>query len=146
MQAKSRLVTQPMLLQEGVTLDQAACLGSCSGVNVHMLRSGDFSLQDFHEAVAECTASGSEHLIVSYARKILKQTGDGHFSPVGGYHPGRGLVLILDTARFKYPPHWVPLQILFEAMKPKDVATGARVGVLLASLNLANITTSMTYV
>lgn len=24
----------------------------------------------------------------------------------GGYHPGRDMVLILDTARFKYPPHW----------------------------------------
>lgn len=32
--------------------------------------------------------------------------GDGHFSPIGGYHAGRDLVLILDTARFKYPPHW----------------------------------------
>ena len=33
--------------------------------------------------------------------------GDGHFSPLGGYHEARDLVLILDTARFKYAPHWV---------------------------------------
>ena len=24
----------------------------------------------------------------------------------GGYHAERDMVLILDTARFKYPPHW----------------------------------------
>jgi hypothetical protein len=33
--------------------------------------------------------------------------GDGHFSPIGGFHTQRDLVLILDTARFKYAPHWV---------------------------------------
>jgi len=32
-------------------------------------------------------------------------------------------VLILDVARFKYPPHWVPLPVLFKAMKPADPAT-----------------------
>jgi hypothetical protein len=27
------------------------------------------------------------------------------------------MVLILDVARFKYPPHWVPLEVLYEAMQ-----------------------------
>jgi glutathione gamma-glutamylcysteinyltransferase len=61
---------------------------------------------------------------LSYSRKVLGQTGDGHFSPVGGYHPGKDLALIMDTARFKYPPHWVPLSLLFEAMKATDKSTG----------------------
>lgn len=34
---------------------------------------------------------------VSYTRKAFGQTGDGHFSPIGGYHSARDLVLILDT-------------------------------------------------
>ena len=63
-------------------------------------------------------------LVLSYTRKVLGQTGDGHFSPVGGYHPARDLVLILDTARFKYPPHWVPLTLIWEAMNAKDKSTG----------------------
>jgi len=42
-----------------------------------------------------------ELLIVSYSRKVLGQTGDGHFSPIGGYHKSRDLVLIMDVARFK---------------------------------------------
>ena len=52
------------------------------------------------------------------------QTGTGHFSPIGGYHVGRDMALILDVARFKYPPHWVPLPLLWEAMGSVDVATG----------------------
>ena len=55
---------------------------------------------------------------------MLKQTGSGHFSPIAGYHPREDLVLILDTARFKYQPHWVKIPLLFEAMTLKDPDTG----------------------
>lgn len=59
---------------------------------------------------------------------LLLQTGTGHFSPVGGYHAAKDMVLILDVARFKYPPHWVPLSLLWEAMDTVDGATGHRRG------------------
>jgi len=42
-------------------------------------------------------------------------------------------VLILDVARFKYPPHWVSLEALFEAMQPHDPSTAAPRGYLLLS-------------
>lgn len=61
--------------------------------------------------------------------------GDGHFSPVGGYHAGQDMVLILDTARFKYPPHWVPLRRLYQAMARVDSATGQPRGYLNISAN-----------
>lgn len=64
------------------------------------------------------------HMIVSYDRKHFNQTGGGHFSPIGAYHAGKDLVLILDTARFKYPPHWLPLEQLWASMIEKDPATG----------------------
>jgi len=65
----------------------------------------------------------------------LGQTGDGHFSPIGGYHAAKDLVLILDVARFKYPPHWVPLPLLHAALQPHDPATGKARGYLLLSQN-----------
>lgn len=52
------------------------------------------------------------------------QTGDGHFSPIAGYHRGLDLVLVLDVARFKYPPYWVPLTSLWAAMSHVDPHTG----------------------
>mmetsp|Transcript_2978 Transcript_2978/g.8391 ORF Transcript_2978/g.8391 Transcript_2978/m.8391 type:complete len:343 (-) Transcript_2978:166-1194(-) len=55
----------------------------------------------------------------------LNQTGDGHYSPVGGYHAGKDMVLLLDVARFKYPPHWVPVEVLYNAMLLEDSATGS---------------------
>eukprot|EP00878_Enallax_costatus_P016815 GHUV01017648.1.p1 GENE.GHUV01017648.1~~GHUV01017648.1.p1 ORF type:complete len:331 (+),score=67.21 GHUV01017648.1:896-1888(+) len=83
--------------KEGVVLTQAACLAKCNGANVTLHRAGTFSLEQLRQAVVDVCSSGEEHLVVSYSRKTFSQTGDGHFSPVGGYHAGRDLVLILDT-------------------------------------------------
>ena len=43
------------------------------------------------------------------------------------------LVLILDVARFKYPPHWVKLRSLYEAMLSKDEETQKSRGYLLVA-------------
>lgn len=31
---------------------------------------------------------------------------------------------MFDTARFKYPPYWVPMEVLFQSMLPLDSVTG----------------------
>jgi hypothetical protein len=62
------------------------------------------------------------------------QTVSGHFFPNGGYHAGQNMVLILDVARFKYPLHWVPLQLILEAMNTTDNSTG---GFMLISRKVA---------
>ncbi|CAD7697773.1 unnamed protein product [Ostreobium quekettii] len=108
---------------EGIILEQAACLARCNGAKVKLRKFGSFSLEDFRRDVVEVCTAGDEHIIVSYSRKTMKQTGDGHFSPVGAYNSKRDLVLILDTARFKYPPHWVQLSLLYESMSRLDPET-----------------------
>ncbi len=70
------------------------------------------------------TRKEDEVIVASYHRPALGQTGSGHFSPIGGYHPDRDMVLIMDTARFKYPPHWVSLPLLVKAMHVVDPDTG----------------------
>lgn len=69
------------------------------------------------------TPNAKALLVVSFSRSHLGQTGDGHFSPLAAYHEDSHQVLVLDVARFKYAPYWVPVQKLYEAMQPKDSAT-----------------------
>ena len=121
----------------------------CNGLTVDATRAVGSTEQQFREDVQkvefECPSSsvfvqvvkdGSLRMVVSYSRRTLLQTGDGHFTPVGGYHRASDLVLLLDgmqpclalpapcpVARFKYPPHWVPLPLLVEAMRQLDSTT-----------------------
>ncbi len=111
--------------ERGVTLEQFACLARCNGARADTRRPGDTTLDAFRaDLLTAATSPDGPVLAVSYSRKALGQTGDGHFSPVAGVHAGRDLALVLDVARFKYPPHWVPVPLLWEAMKPHDTATG----------------------
>ena len=50
-------------------------------------------------------------------------------------------VLLLDVARFKYPPHWVPLALLYESMQAVDAATGRCRGYAL--MTRSEVTTSL---
>lgn len=54
----------------------------------------------------------------------MSQTGDGHFSPIGAFDESSDSVLVLDVARFKYSPHWLPLGALVKAMRAPDSVTG----------------------
>ena len=73
------------------------CLAKCNGAEVSMHRFGSFSLETFREIVKQSCQTGTQHVVVSYGRRKFRQTGDGHFSPLGGYHRGQDLTLILDT-------------------------------------------------
>ena len=61
---------------------------------------------------------------MSFSRAALAQTGDGHFSPLGGYHAASDSLLVLDAAKFKYPPYWCALPAMWRAMQATDWETG----------------------
>lgn len=63
----------------------------------------------------------------------MEQTGDGHYSPIGGYNMGRQLVLMLDVARFKYPSYWCDVRRLFDSLEDMDAVTGKPRGFVLIS-------------
>lgn len=115
----------PLVEKQGITFDSFVCLAECNFLIAQPVRAEEnFSEGTFREVVKQVTRQDKSVLVISYSRKVLNQTGDGHFSPIGGYHPGRDLALVLDTARFKYPPHWVPVSTLVTAMRSVDPDTG----------------------
>ncbi|KAJ6874260.1 hypothetical protein NC651_032929 [Populus alba x Populus x berolinensis] len=118
---------------KGISFGKLVCLAHCAGVKVEAYRTNQSTIEDFRVHIMRCSTSDDCHLISSYHRGTFKQTGTGHFSPIGGYHAGRDMALILDVARFKYPPHWVPLTLLWEAMDRTDETTAQRRGFMLIS-------------
>jgi glutathione gamma-glutamylcysteinyltransferase len=102
---------------------QATCTRSCDPPAVLIASYARYRMYNV------CWYIGMQHkertlilysIIYLLSRNILNQTGSGHFSPIGGYHAAKDMVLIMDVARFKYPPHWVPLELLHEAMQLVD--------------------------
>jgi len=144
--------------QSGITLTDFQCLAFCQGLSVELQHCDETSsLKEFRRVVEracveeqqlddQVVGEGVEEedngdddkkflkcLVVSYNRKVLKQTGAGHFSPLAAYDAASDSVLILDTARFKYGAHWTKLPLIYEAMKPIDPDTGKSRGYALLS-------------
>ena len=59
------------------------------------------------------------------ARRSGQQIG-GHISPLGAYDEKKDRFLILDVARYKYPPVWVKASDLFDAMNTTDASNGGK--------------------
>lgn len=122
----------------GITLTALAKLARCNGLDAVVVHADaqPQNLETFRRQVLRISSGESgdsplrEAIVASYSRAVLGQTGDGHFSPIGGYHAAHDLVLLLDVARFKYPPHWVPLPLLWQAMQEIDPDTGLARGYL----------------
>jgi glutathione gamma-glutamylcysteinyltransferase len=115
-------VPLPEVRERGLDIDELTCLARCNGAEVDLQRADTADLASWRSAIATA-ARGEAVIIASYDRAAMGQTGSGHFSPIGGYHRARDLALVLDVARFKYPPHWVSAEQLFRAMQPTDPVT-----------------------
>lgn len=108
--------------ERGLPLGRFACLARCNGLTAALRRADAHGEGTLREDV-RAASRGGPPIVASFARGALGQTGDGHYSPIGGWHPTRDLVLVLEVARFKYPPFWVPLSRLHAAMIPHDPET-----------------------
>uniref|UniRef100_A0A0V0JC02 glutathione gamma-glutamylcysteinyltransferase n=1 Tax=Schistocephalus solidus TaxID=70667 RepID=A0A0V0JC02_SCHSO len=127
----------PEALSHGIVLEQFTSIAKCNGLNVDLRQpvvAGE-PVEVFRSITARlCSqplSTSGTILVVCFDRRSLKQTGTGHYALIGGYHPQRDLVLLLETAAFKYPPHWAPLTSIWTGMQAIDKETGQPRGYML---------------
>ena len=72
--------------------------------------------QDLEQAIRDPQA----RIIVNFDRAALDQEGYGHFSPLASFSVSQNAFLLLDVAKYKYPPVWVPANRLVAAMATVD--------------------------
>lgn len=115
-----------LIQRKGITMQDFSRLASCQGLgSVVMKRPCEYSVDQFRDDVRDATTTEAPHpfLVVSFERASLGQTGDGHFSPIAAYHEESDRVLVMDVARFKYPPYWVKVDELYASLIKCDPET-----------------------
>jgi hypothetical protein len=109
-----------VLMKQGTTLDQLGQLLALQPVKVEVHHAGDVSLETFRTAARDYLGEKDHFVIVNYLRKAIGQQLGGHISPLAAYDVAEDRFLILDVARYKYPPVWVKASELFAAMNTTD--------------------------
>ena len=125
-EATDAILPRDLLARQGMTLDQLGGLLALHPVTVDVRHTADGGLDAFRAAAREALAARDRFVIVNYLRKVIGQEIGGHISPLAAYDDRTDRFLILDVARYKYPPVWVKAADLFDAMNTPDAANQGR--------------------
>jgi len=114
------ILPRETILKQGITLDQMGALLAVQPVDVMVRHASDTNLDTFRAETSAYLAQPGHFVLANYFRNALGQQKGGHFSPIAAYDKESDRFLILDVARYKYPPVWVKAEELFAAMNTKD--------------------------
>ena len=110
------------LARQGMTLDQISAILATEPVRAEVHHASNSSVEEFRQLASAYLGEGGHFVIVNYLRKALGEEIGGHISPLAAYDAKADRFLILDVARYKYPPVWVKTADLFAAMNTPDAA------------------------
>ena len=120
------VLPRDILLKKGMTLDQLGGLLALHPLKIEVRHAGDTTLEEFRASAAKYLATENHFVLVNYLRMAIGQERGGHISPLAAYDAKRDRFLILDVARYKYPPVWVGAAELFDAMNTRDADNQTR--------------------
>jgi hypothetical protein len=121
------ILPRDVLARQGMTLDQlGALLALNHPVTVEVRHAATGGLDAFRAVARDYLGEDGHFVIVNYLRRAIGQASGGHISPLGAYDAETDRFLILDVARYKYPPVWVKAADLFDAMNTPDAANGGK--------------------
>jgi len=117
----------------GLTLDQLAQFSTNLKLSASVLHAADLSAEDMRSRLIAALGRPDSRVIVNFARASLGQEGGGHFSPLVAYDPASDSFLVLDVARYKYPPAWVSSKELDASMRTMDSTSRSSRGALIVT-------------
>ncbi len=126
-EATRKVLAPEVVSRMGMTLEQIGQLLASYGVKVKVYHAADTNLENFRKLVSENLKQPANFVLINYLRKEIGQEKGGHISPIAAYNEKTDRFLIMDVARYKYPPVWVKTADLWKAMaKPDSVSRKTR--------------------
>jgi len=126
-------VTAELVAKGGLTVEQLAALLRANGAQVDASLANESSLEKFRAQASAALASPAHQVLLDFSRAELGQDLGAHWSPLGAYNAAADRFLVLDVARFRYPPYWARTADLFAAMSTTDLDAGKQRGYLIVS-------------
>lgn len=118
--ATEAVIPKATIQKMGMTLDQLGAAIATKPVEATVRHAADSSLDQFRKEASAYLGEKGHFVVVNYLRKAMGQQTGGHISPLAAYDAEADRFLILDVARYKYPPVWVTASDLFAAMNTTD--------------------------
>ncbi len=135
-----RYVTPLSVSMRGISMQELGSAMENHGVLVQSIRGDSIGVDQLRERLSHDLTDNEHYILINYHRPSLNQKGGGHWSVLGAYDAETDRALILDVARYSYPPVWVRLPALHASMNTIDPGNEEYRGLLMLSAPSRNLT------
>lgn len=113
----------------GLTMDQVANLLKCHlnatsddpwKVSTTFVDETHMTVGKMRFEINSALQDPDSRVLVNYDLAEVGQGSGGHWSPIGGYSEKQDAFLVLDVAKYIYPPVWIPTERLFDGLSQLD--------------------------
>ena len=98
----------------------------------------DESYETFMDTITTALDTPRHYIIANFAGAPSPSRG-GHFSPIAAYHKASDSFLIMDVARYKYPPFWIASKKLWQGMQTIDSGSGRARGYIITKTKSSDV-------
>lgn len=131
--AVSKVINAQTVLAQGMMREEMAATLRQQGVKAESIAGDTFSDEQLRALLQKALGDDGQFVLANYYRQSLGQVGGGHWSALAAYDAQTDRVLILDVAKYKYPPAWVSLGALRLAIATTDTTSNKARGLVIVS-------------
>jgi hypothetical protein len=128
-----KIISPQTVLQMGMTREQMAETLAAQGVRARSLAGDTLNDDSLRTLLKNALLDDGQFVLANYFRANLGQVGGGHWSALAAYDAQSDRVLILDVAKYKYPPVWVSISTLRQAIATFDTTSNKSRGLVIVS-------------
>jgi glutathione-S-conjugate glycine hydrolase len=114
--------------EDGLVLEQINAFLLNLGVKAEFHHADTIDVSKLRQMITDTLVDPSKRLIVNYTRQAA-----GHVSPIGAYDADPDRALVLDVAKYKYPPVWMTLADLYQAINTIDSSSNQTRGIVVVT-------------
>lgn len=129
----TKIIGPQTVLAQGMTREEMAETLSRHGVKTQSIAGDTLSDEDLRSLLQKALGDDGRFVLANYFRAPLGQVGGGHWSVLAAFDAQSDSVLILDVAKYKYPPVWVGISTLRRAIATLDTASNKPRGLVIVS-------------
>lgn len=131
--AVSRIISAETVMKQGMTREEMARTLATYGIHTRTIAGTALSDASLRELLKAALRDPKRFVLANYLRQTFGQVGGGHWSALAAYDAKTDRVLILDVAKYKYPPAWVKIAALRAALSTLDTTSGKSRGLVIAA-------------
>lgn len=129
----SKIISAQTVLAQGMTREEMAETLTRLGVKTRSLAGDSFTDASLRAVLQKALGDDGQFVLANYFRGTFGQVGGGHWSALAAYDAQTDSVLILDVAKYKYPPAWVSISLLRQSLATLDSTSNKARGLVVVS-------------